>query len=104
MPSVPWPRATQTWFYLRRGLPRPGSHGVFRQGTYPGLRAARPLDCHSLPTQTLVDSLAVRAHGGAGLGLLGHGEGLAAQRNNHATIDGGIHDLVLLHVVEELRG
>ncbi len=36
--------------------------------------------------------------------MFGHWEGFSAQGDNHATVDCRVHDLVLLHIVEELRG
>lgn len=60
---------------------------------------------HSLTTaQALIDALAVRTHGRTRLGLLGYREGLSAQGNDVLAVDRGVEDLVLLHVVEELRG
>lgn len=54
--------------------------------------------------QALVFALAIRAHRRTGLSLLSHREGLAAQRNDVLAVDRGIEDMVLLDIVEELRG
>ena len=57
----------------------------------------------SLLAQPLVDLLAIRADRRSRLGLLAHGESLTAQRYDQLAHHGGFDDLVLLHVVEELR-
>lgn len=58
----------------------------------------------SLLAEALVDLLAIRAHWGTGLCLLGDGERLATQRDHHFALDGRFDDLVLLHIVKELWG
>lgn len=60
---------------------------------------------HSLAaTQALIHALAVRAHGRTRLSLLGYREGLSTEGNDVLAVDRGVEDLVLLYVVEELRG
>ena len=54
--------------------------------------------------ELLVDPLAVRAHRRTGLRRLRHRKHFAAQRDDVRTHDGAFGDLVLLDVVEELRG
>ncbi len=67
-------------------------------------KRATALCSYSLAPQTSVDSLAVGAHRGARLGLLGHGKGLPAQRNDVLAVHCGVEDIVFLDVVKELRG
>src|SRR5947209_6086126 len=64
----------------------------------------RPAPAGSALLEGLVDTLAVRAHRRTGLGRLGHRKDFTAQRNDVRAHHGAFGDLVLLDVMEVLRG
>src|SRR3954469_17167751 len=71
--------------------------------SWPRRRAGSALcEACSVLAELLVDLLARRAHGAAGLRGLGDREHLAAQRLHEGPHDRALGDLVLLHVVEDL--
>src|SRR3954470_7766085 len=87
-----------------RRQPRGSSRSTATRNRPPNPPRPRRPRATPLLLELLVDPLAVRAHRRTGLGRLGHWKDLAAQRDNVATHDRALGDLVLLDVMEELRG